>query len=349
MSSNEPPRKRPRSAISPEERKEARAHQSPNSRRKTIVSVQASQLALPLPPPPHLTSSTNESILVGAQRNSANAKIRSFENAYVLSRKATKPSSVLSQPMASPYPPPTPPSAPHNSTSSDNAASSSTDSSPHSLSWNVKPFCHTIRLFHFLLRPTHSTIADSPITFANDSLDLPFSPAFSPLPSSSSLLDSPKPPLDLSLTNEAPTRHLARVATTANVPAVALQRVGSPRLTTGWTRVTKLPYDMNVAKQSEDEATSDAVIARLLAEIIASPPFAASTLPSVGGASEETRGPPMLNASDYVPSNGSPGLGLGSIGIDDIDWSQQVQADTEMEKLLGMFPVTQDVDIDLSS
>lgn len=103
------------------------------------------------------------------------------------------------------------------------------------------------------------------------------------------------------------------------------------------------------ATESEDEATSDAVIARLLAEIIASPPFAASTLPSVGGASEETRGPPMLNASDYVPSNGSPGLGLGSIGIDDIDWSQQVQADTEMEKLLGMFPVTQDVDIDLSS
>lgn len=91
--------------------------------------------------------------------------------------------------------------------------------------------------------------------------------------------------------------------------------------------------------ESEDETTSDAVIARLLAEIIASPPFAASTLPSVGAASEETYGPQMLDASEYVPSN----------GIDDIDWAQRVQADTEMEKLLGMFPTTQDVDIDLSS
>lgn len=105
----------------------------------------------------------------------------------------------------------------------------------------------------------------------------------------------------------------------------------------------------NGTTESEDETTSDAVIARLLAEIIASPPFAASTLPSVGPASEETRGPQMLDVSEYVPSNGKPGLGLGSIGIDDIDWAQRVQADTEMEKLLGMFPVTQDVDIDLSS
>lgn len=78
--------------------------ESPNSRRKIVVSAQASQLVPPLPPL-NLTSSTNENSLAGAQRNSANGKTRSFGNVYAPSRGAMKPSSVPSQRRASPYPP----------------------------------------------------------------------------------------------------------------------------------------------------------------------------------------------------------------------------------------------------
>ncbi|KAI6125775.1 hypothetical protein EV401DRAFT_2068159 [Pisolithus croceorrhizus] len=374
MSSNEPPRKRPRSNISPEERKEARAHrnriaaQNSRDRRKAHFSYLERRVAeleeenhrlragLSASPAPSTSSAPDIEYerehsrrRAEEQRERENQelreRIRTLEKGYeaVVRALAAHGKSLPSTDN---------PLAPHNSTSSDNAASSSTDSSPAPSVPSLGT--STLLSLHPSLplspAPTHSTIGDSPITFASDSLDLPFSPAFSPLPSSSSLLDSPKHPLDLSLTNEAPTRHLARVATTANVPA------SNQVCANGATEVRALsrshnevPFDTNIAQQSEDEATSDAVIARLLAEIIASPPFVASTLPSLGCASEETCSPPMLNASDYVPSSGSPGLGLGSIGIDDIDWAQQVQADTEMEKLLGMFPATQEVDIDLSS
>ncbi|KAI6169314.1 hypothetical protein EDD17DRAFT_1463659 [Pisolithus thermaeus] len=260
MSSNEPPRKRPRSAISPEERKEARAHrnriaaQNSRDRRKAHFSYLERRVAeleeenhrlragLSASPAPSTSFASDIEYerehsrrRAEEQRERENQelreRIRSLEKGYeaVVRALAAHGKSLPSTDS---------PLAPHNSTSSDNAASSFTDSSPA-----PSPGTSTLLSHHPSLplspAPTHSTIADSPITFANDSLDLPFSPAFSPLPSSSLLLDSPKPPLDLSLTNEAPTRHLARVATTANVPAVALQRVGSPRLTTGWTRVTK--------------------------------------------------------------------------------------------------------------
>ncbi|KIK26948.1 hypothetical protein PISMIDRAFT_216137 [Pisolithus microcarpus 441] len=260
MSSDEPPRKRPRSTMSPEERKEARAHrnriaaQNSRDRRKAhftylerrVVELEEENRRLRAGLSASPTPSTSSAPDIEYEREHSRRRteeqrerenqelrerIRSLEKGYeaVVRALAAHGKSLPSTDT---------PLAPDNSTSSNNVESSSADGSPA-----PSPGTSTLLSLNPSLplspAPTHSTIADSPITFASDSLDFPFSPAFSPIPASSSLLDSPKHPLNLSLTNETPTRHLARVATTANVPAVALQRVGSSRLMTGWTRTTK--------------------------------------------------------------------------------------------------------------
>jgi X box-binding protein 1 len=79
--------------------------------------------------------------------------------------------------------------------------------------------------------------------FLGDSFDFPLSPTFSlsdltptdsPAP-----VDTPQETLDLSSIGHAPTRHLARVATTTAHAAVSLQRVGSIRLVTGPVRASR--------------------------------------------------------------------------------------------------------------
>ncbi|KAI6113255.1 hypothetical protein EDD16DRAFT_1160535 [Pisolithus croceorrhizus] len=188
MSSNEPPRKRPRSAISPEERKEARAHrnriaaQNSRDRRKAHFSYLERRVA----------ELEEENHRLRAGLSASPAPSTSFASDIEYEREHSR-----------------------------RRAEEQRERENQELRERIRSL---EKGYEAVVRALAAH--DSPITFANDSLDLPFSPAFSPLPSSSLLLDSPKPPLDLSLTNEAPTRHLAR-------------RVGSPRLTTGWTRVTK--------------------------------------------------------------------------------------------------------------
>ena len=50
----------------------------------------------------------------------------------------------------------------------------------------------------------------------------------------------------------------------------------------------------------------------------------------------------MLTKAETNPSDD----GLGMSCIDTVDWVEQVSAETEMEKLLGMLPNAQDVAVD---
>jgi hypothetical protein len=93
------------------------------------------------------------------------------------------------------------------------------------------------------------------------------------------------------------------------------------------------------ATELEDEAASDAIITRLFAEILASPPTGSSALPSTGTSSEDAIGAEVLNKSETIPVEG----GLRISGIDTGDWVEQVHAEMEMERLLEMLPSVQDV------
>jgi len=95
------------------------------------------------------------------------------------------------------------------------------------------------------------------------------------------------------------------------------------------------------ATELEDEAASDAAITRLFAEILASPPLGSSTLPSFSTSSEDAFSEEVLTKAETNPSDG-----LGMSCIDTVDWVEQVSAETEMEKLLGMLPNAQDVAVD---
>ena len=279
----EPPRKRPRSAMTPEERKEARAHrnriaaQNSRDRRKAQFSLLERRVAeleeenrrlrsgIPVshcasPSPSSVSEPDVATIQQEQERERKRAeeqrerenlelreRIRTLEMGYEAVLRALATQGANTSELASM---PTPPeaSSPQDPTLSSvrmpstvpttspltGGSTSSTVSSPQSttlapLSYPLSP------------APTHSTLTDSPMMFSGDSLDFPLSPTFSfsdlTTPSSPALINAPKESLDLS-TGHAPTRHLARVATTA-VPAVSLQRVGSTRLVTGPTRATK--------------------------------------------------------------------------------------------------------------
>ncbi|KAI6046148.1 hypothetical protein EDC04DRAFT_1876699 [Pisolithus marmoratus] len=241
-SSSEPPRKRPRSALSTEERKEARAHrnriaaQNSRDRRKahfTYLERRVAELeeencrlraGLSASPAPSSSEPDVEYEREQSRRRAEEQRERENQELRERIRSLERGYEAVVRALAAQGKPLPSTDIPSTSASSSNAESAPTETS-------------TLPSLPLSPAPSHSTMADSPITFPCDSLDLPFSPAFSPIPSSSPLLDSPKHPLHL--TNEAPTRHLARVATTVHVPAVALQRVGNPRLTTGWLRTPK--------------------------------------------------------------------------------------------------------------
>ncbi|OAX36575.1 hypothetical protein K503DRAFT_793344 [Rhizopogon vinicolor AM-OR11-026] len=278
VSVEEPPRKRPRSGMTPEERKEARAHrnriaaQNSRDRRKAQFSLLERRVAeleeenrrlragVPMSDCASPSSSSvsepevatiqqeqeRERKRAEEQRERENLelreRIRTLEMGYeaVLRTLATQgtntpeltavPETSIRAPTFSSARAPSPVSI----------TSSTGDSTPPTAS---SPKSTTLATISYPLSPapTHSTLADSPVMFSGDSFDFPLSPTFSlsdlTRSSSPAPIDAPKETLDLS-TGHAPTRHLARVATTA-VPAVSLQRVGSIRLVTGPTRAIR--------------------------------------------------------------------------------------------------------------
>lgn len=274
----EPPRKRPRSAITPEERKEARAHrnriaaQNSRDRRKAQYSLLERRVAeleeenrrlragvpMTIPASPSVSSTSEPDVVTieheqerkrkraEEQRERENLelreRIRTLEMGYeaVLRTLATQGANAAtlhetsnSTPILSSTCGPSPASAKSTSTAD---SASPTPSSPKStslatLSYPLSP------------APTHSSLTDSPMLFLGDSFDFPLSPTFSlsdltpsdpPAP-----VDTPQETLDLSSIGHAPTRHLARVATTTAHAAVSLQRVGSIRLVTGPAKASR--------------------------------------------------------------------------------------------------------------
>ncbi|KIJ67742.1 hypothetical protein HYDPIDRAFT_25215 [Hydnomerulius pinastri MD-312] len=382
---DEPTRKRPRSAVTPEERKEARAHrnriaaQNSRDRRKAQFSLLERRVAeleeenrrlragVPTSPSPSASSVSEPEVATieheleqqrkraEEQRERENEelreRIRTLEKGYeavvrALGAQGNTPSasaSIPTPPATSPAPilssgRPTSPSQAVSPAALESSGPSA--SLPHATSLSLTP------IFPLSPAPTHSTLVDSPTMFGSDSLEFPLSPAFSlsDLTSSSTTtsLASPKEPLDLSLANHAPTRHLARVATTAVHSAVSLQRVGGERIVTGPARATRCSAVL------EDEADSDAVITRLFAEILASPPTGTSALPGTVSSSEDTPSAEMLSTSHTHPETSSlpsSGLGLRMSGIDTGDWAEQVRAEMEMERLLEMLPAVGDISL----
>lgn len=253
-----PPRKRPRSGLSPEERKEARANrnriaaQNSRDRRKAQFSYLerrvteleeencrlraclpgSSACSTPSIPEPPLAARDQDLVpqrrMGDDQRERENRelreRIRTLEKGYEAVVRA-----FAAQGHALPA------CIPSTSTTA-SVLTSSRPSSPTgdmSPTPSMSPGTSALSLaptFPLSPAPTHSSLGDSPPTFASDSLHLSFSPLFTPVLSSSSSFEVLKDePLPLSLTSSAPTCHLARVVTTADLSAVALQRVGSVR------------------------------------------------------------------------------------------------------------------------
>ncbi|KAG2132614.1 hypothetical protein BD769DRAFT_548928 [Suillus cothurnatus] len=278
VSRQEPPRKRPRSAVTPEERKEARAHrnriaaQNSRDRRKAQYSFLERRVAeleeenrrlragvpMIIPASPSVSSSSEPEVATieqeerkrkraEEQRERENLelreRIRTLEMGYeavlrTLTTQGANPSTLHETSSSTPILSSTCAPSPASAKSPSGADSASpTPSSPKSttlaaaLSYPLSP------------APTHSTLTDSPMLFLGDSFDFPLSPAFSLsdlTPSDSPApVDTPQETLDLSSIGHAPTRHLARVATTDVHTAVSLQRVGSIRLVTGPARATR--------------------------------------------------------------------------------------------------------------
>ncbi|KAL4074060.1 hypothetical protein V8B97DRAFT_1937900 [Scleroderma yunnanense] len=341
---SEPPRKRTRSVMSPEERKEARAHrnriaaQNSRDRRKAHFAHLERRVAeleeenrhlragLPASPSPSVsepevvTDHDQSRKRAEEQRERENQqlreRIRALEIGYrTVVRALADQGKSLPSSSHPPFTPLSPSSSPRSPSPVEHCSSPSAASATLSSINPTYPLSPT---------PTHSTLVDSPLTLAPTSLDLSFSPAFSPL-SSTSLLDSPSDSFDLSLSSDAPTRHLA---------------AGGQH--THSDKITKSSQEyISSAVESESDTASDAIIACLLAEIIASPSGGVGALPSVGTASEETRSAEAVSASGPVPLEG--GLRLGKSTIDDTDWMKQVRAEMEMDRLLKSIPDAHDV------
>ncbi|KAH7910598.1 hypothetical protein BJ138DRAFT_1126746 [Hygrophoropsis aurantiaca] len=264
---DEPPRKRPRSAVTPEERKEARAHrnriaaQNSRDRRKAQFSFlerrvaeleeENRRLRTGIPASPTSTISEPEIVVMETdetfkqrsenerrerENEELRERIRTLEKGYeavvrALASQGTAGTSTVSSSSGIPTSPVS--SSPASPTSSPQS-SIPAESAPISVSPSGV-LAHSS--YPLSPAPTNSTLSDSPSMFANDSFDFPQSPSFSldsiiDLTTASDLATSSSIN-DLSLSqSQAPTRHLARVATTAAKAVVALQRVGNARLAT---------------------------------------------------------------------------------------------------------------------
>ena len=259
---DEPPRKRPRSAVTPEERKEARAHrnrlaaQNSRDRRKaqfTYLERRVAELeeenrrlraGFHVSPSPSTSTASEPDVSTiereqeqlrkreEEQRERENQelreRIRMLEKGYEAVVRALAAQGNPSVTSTIPTPPATSPApiVPSRSSSqpASNPESSNTPSpsSPDGVSSLSAP--------SLPLSPTssNSTLVDSPLLFASgDSFDSPPSPT---LPANDTSLALPSESLDLSLATSAPTRHLARVANTVDRSAVSLQRVGGAQV-----------------------------------------------------------------------------------------------------------------------
>ncbi|KAG1777771.1 hypothetical protein EV702DRAFT_1100737 [Suillus placidus] len=278
VSVQEPPRKRPRSAVTPEERKEARAHrnriaaQNSRDRRKAQYSLLERRVAeleeenrrlragvpMTIPASPSFSSTSEPEVVTIEQEQERRRKraedqrerenlelrerIRTLEMGYeaVLRTLATQGANppALRETSSST---PILSSACAPSPASANSPSTAESTSPTPSS--PKSTSLTTLSYPLSPAPTHSTLTDSPMMFLGDSFDFPLSPAFSLsdlTPSDPPApVDTPQETLDLSSIGHAPTCHLARVATTAVHAAVSLQRVGSTRLITGPLRASR--------------------------------------------------------------------------------------------------------------
>ncbi|KAG2111170.1 uncharacterized protein F5147DRAFT_98620 [Suillus discolor] len=276
VSIQEPPRKRPRSAVTPEERKEARAHrnriaaQNSRDRRKAQYSFLERRVneleeenrrlragvPITIPASPSASStSESEVVTIEQERKRKRAeeqrerenfelreRIRTLEMGYeavlrTLATQGANPPALHETSSSTPILSSACAPSPASPKSPSTADSASpTPSSPKSTSLATLSY-------PLSPAPTHSTLTDSPMLFLGDSFDFPPSPAFTLsdlTPSDSPApVDTPQETLDLSLITHTPTRHLARVATTTVHAAVSLQRVGSIRLITGPTRASR--------------------------------------------------------------------------------------------------------------
>ena len=259
---DEAPRKRPRSAITPDERKEARAHrnriaaQNSRDRRKaqfTYLERRVSELeeenrrlraGIHLSPSPSI-STVSEPDVAAIQREQEQLRkreeeqrerenqelrerIRTLEKGYeaVVRALAAQGNPSVTSTMPTPVTSPTPAvPSPSQPSSQPTSNLDSNTSSPNAASSSSAP--------SLTLSPTssNSTLVDSPLLFAScDSFDFPQSPTG---PTSDALVALPPMSLDLSLAKNTPTRHLARVVNTVGPSAVSLQRVGGAQVVMG--------------------------------------------------------------------------------------------------------------------
>lgn len=259
-----PPRKRPRSAVTPEERKEARAHrnriaaQNSRDRRKaqfTYLERRVAELedenrrlrAGILPSPSISTASEPDFSTIERvqeqqrkreeeQRERENQelreRIRTLEKGYEAVVRALAAQGNISVASSIPTPPATSPAptGPSHSSQTTSNLQSTEILSPSSLNPSSLSAASSLPLSP---TPSNSNLGDSPLLFASgDSFEFPQSPV---LPATDTSLAMPQESLDLSLANNAPTRHLARVVNTVGPSAVSLQRVGGAQMVMGPT------------------------------------------------------------------------------------------------------------------
>ncbi|KAH7888844.1 hypothetical protein F5I97DRAFT_1803774 [Phlebopus sp. FC_14] len=277
--SEESPRKRPRSAATPEERKEARAHrnriaaQNSRDRRKAQFAYLERRVAeleeenrrlragIPTSPSPSPSGVSEPEVATieheqeqhrkraEEQRERENEelreRIRTLEKGYEAVVRALAAQGNAPSTSSIPTPPATSPvpdvSTGRPTSPSQGISHAATEPSAPSAFSPRSMSLSLVPTFPLSPAPTHSTLADSPTMFASDCLEFPTTPAFS-LPdviSDSTVALTSNEPLDLSLANHASTCHLARMATTVVQSAVALQRVGGGRIVTGSTKVPR--------------------------------------------------------------------------------------------------------------
>ncbi|KAG1812054.1 uncharacterized protein BJ212DRAFT_1483244 [Suillus subaureus] len=196
--------------------------------------------------------------------------------------------------------------------------------------------------------PTHSTLTDSPMLFLGDSFDFPLSPAFSLsdlTPSDSPApVHTPQEALDLSSIGHAPTRHLARVATTTVHAAVSLQRVGSTRLVMGPARATRCTTVLRSSLKTRQPQT---LSLRACSQRSSRPRRLALALFQALVLRQKTRTSTQVLSEPI--SIEKLGLGLATSGINTANWAEQVGVEMGIERLLEILPSTQDVAIDSST
>lgn len=266
--SDEPPRKRLRSAVTPEERKEARAHrnriaaQNSRDRRKvqfTYLEHRVAELeeenrrlraGIYVSPSTSTVSEPDVATIEHEpeqqrkrqeeQRELENQelreRIRTLEKGYEAVVRALAAQGNPSVTSSIPTPPATSPASivPPYSPSSQPAPNLESFKTPSPSSSNTTTLSSAPPL---PLTPSsqNSTLVNSPLLFSSgDSFEFPPSPT---LLATDSCLALPRKSSDLSLASKPPTRHLARVVNSVGLSAVSLQRVGGIQIAMGPTSI----------------------------------------------------------------------------------------------------------------